>query len=428
MKIFFQVFFVGFLLYAPAAQGQTQFSGVRVSEFITYAVTPTHGGVVAVAMGPPPSFTSMLLVEKKGWEAVTIPGGDFFYSIVSNGDLAFARGKSQIFSFDGVRGFFLGGVPATTNPTTPVGFCDGVLYVVTGDTATEIGAFRLQGESLQKIPLPFPRGKLGNFIASVSGWGETLLLASGEREDSPHALHIWRGGELVSFFDQSSAAALRSPNSFCADGRGTIWVAGGFFGLARVDSTGKLESRVAGGPDKFAVKGVYPLASRRVLLLTSPGTTWRVFNPPTGLIETLGSLGPSSVNQFCVSRGKLYVAGHEGLYVFTVPGEDTTGVVEPPAPEDSTGVSPQGYALRQNYPNPFNPGTRIRFDMPQAGQVLIQVFDITSQEVAVLVNTNISAGQHTVYWNASGFASGIYFYRLRVGKDFISTRKALLIR
>lgn len=88
---------------------------------------------------------------------------------------------------------------------------------------------------------------------------------------------------------------------------------------------------------------------------------------------------------------------------------------------------PSDFALSQNYPNPFNPTTNINYDVPEAADVKLQVFDVTGRQVAELVNTRKSAGSYTVQWNAKNFATGVYIYRLTAG-DFTSVRKLTLIK
>jgi hypothetical protein len=89
--------------------------------------------------------------------------------------------------------------------------------------------------------------------------------------------------------------------------------------------------------------------------------------------------------------------------------------------------TPTEYALNQNYPNPFNPSTMIKFAIPEVSNVRLTVFDITGQEIAVLVDREMSAGYYNFTWNASSVASGIYFYRLESG-SFIQTHKMLLLK
>ena len=99
------------------------------------------------------------------------------------------------------------------------------------------------------------------------------------------------------------------------------------------------------------------------------------------------------------------------------------------------GSVPLAYALMQNFPNPFNPSTEIRFDLPYAGDVSLSVYDVLGQKVATLAAGQYPAGHHSVTWNASRQASGMYFYRLQVGdaaagkgRAFVATKYLLLLR
>lgn len=90
-------------------------------------------------------------------------------------------------------------------------------------------------------------------------------------------------------------------------------------------------------------------------------------------------------------------------------------------------VIPKEYALLQNYPNPFNPETSIKFDIPNASEVRLSVFDITGREIALLVNEKLEPGSYSMKWNGAQFASGIYFYRVQAG-NFVQTKKMVLIK
>ncbi len=76
------------------------------------------------------------------------------------------------------------------------------------------------------------------------------------------------------------------------------------------------------------------------------------------------------------------------------------------------GTAPQELALMQNYPNPFNPATTIIYQLPATSRVELKVFDILGRDVATLVNGEQAAGGHSVRWDAGGYPSGVYFYRL----------------
>jgi hypothetical protein len=88
---------------------------------------------------------------------------------------------------------------------------------------------------------------------------------------------------------------------------------------------------------------------------------------------------------------------------------------------------PKIYKLEQNYPNPFNPSTVINFSIPKSGLADLRVFDILGREVAVLINSSVTAGNHSVTFDASPFATGVYFYTL-VSGDFRETKKMLLVK
>ena len=126
------------------------------------------------------------------------------------------------------------------------------------------------------------------------------------------------------------------------------------------------------------------------------------------------------------ARGDLWIGTRGGgLAVYR-------GTAAPPSPTaveemSEAGVVPRGYTLSQNVPNPFNPITTIAYDLPQASDVALTIYSVTGQKVARLVSAHQEAGHYTVMWDGSGFASGIYLYRLEAGR-FAQTRKALLLR
>jgi N-acetylneuraminic acid mutarotase len=95
--------------------------------------------------------------------------------------------------------------------------------------------------------------------------------------------------------------------------------------------------------------------------------------------------------------------------------------------EKHTGEMPGGFVLEQNYPNPFNPSTTITYVLPQTARVSLRIYNAIGQEVATLVDQKKPTGIHTVQFNGSNLASGIYLYRLQTG-DFTQTRKFTILR
>ncbi|MFA5832784.1 MAG: T9SS type A sorting domain-containing protein [Bacteroidota bacterium] len=90
-------------------------------------------------------------------------------------------------------------------------------------------------------------------------------------------------------------------------------------------------------------------------------------------------------------------------------------------------IAPNTFTLDQNYPNPFNPSTTLSYKIAQAGFVSLKVYDLLGREVATLVNEVMQPGNYTAQWNASGFSSGIYFYKMDAG-SFVSTKKMILMK
>jgi len=88
------------------------------------------------------------------------------------------------------------------------------------------------------------------------------------------------------------------------------------------------------------------------------------------------------------------------------------------------------FYLHQNYPNPFNPVTTIEYQLPQISQVDLSIYNLLGQKVATLVSEKQPSGSYEVEWDASGYSSGVYLYRLRTdGKmhGVVKTRKLVLL-
>lgn len=90
------------------------------------------------------------------------------------------------------------------------------------------------------------------------------------------------------------------------------------------------------------------------------------------------------------------------------------------------GESPP-YALLQSYPNPFNPGTTIDYRLAAAGSVRLAIFDMLGREVGVLTDGKQLPGEHSIRWDATGVAAGIYFCRLE-SDGFVRTMRLVLVR
>jgi hypothetical protein len=122
--------------------------------------------------------------------------------------------------------------------------------------------------------------------------------------------------------------------------------------------------------------------------------------------------------------------GH--IYHYSLVAVDAAGVRNELAtinaqPQGASNGAVAEYVLEQNYPNPFNPTTSIAYDLKDASLVKLTVFDVTGRQVALLVNGTQAAGTHTVSFDGSSLAAGVYFYRIEAG-SFTATRKLMLLK
>ena len=110
-----------------------------------------------------------------------------------------------------------------------------------------------------------------------------------------------------------------------------------------------------------------------------------------------------------------------------IPWDSDGGVI---TSEGGTAVesdAPAAFSVAQNSPNPFNPSTTINFSLARDGQVTVDVYNIAGQKIDTLVNDFMTTGSHSVIWDASGQAAGVYFYTVSSG-DFTKTMKMTLLK
>ena len=93
---------------------------------------------------------------------------------------------------------------------------------------------------------------------------------------------------------------------------------------------------------------------------------------------------------------------------------------------------PEKPALDQNFPNPFNPSTEIGFDLPKPSFVSLDIYDVLGRKVSTLISDHLTAGSKQVQWNGrdnagAEVASGVYFYRLRIG-DHVEVKMMVLLK
>ena len=149
------------------------------------------------------------------------------------------------------------------------------------------------------------------------------------------------------------------------------------------------------------------------------GSAVAVFND--GTYRIAGSLAhPILQNPGQLTSGQLWYLGVQII---------TTEVAQK---ENSIPIE---FSLDQNYPNPFNPTTTIQFTLPEASRVTLKLFDILGRELVTLVDKELATGVHKVLFDATDFASGVYFYRIQAESEnsdskqaFLQSRKLIFIK
>ena len=123
------------------------------------------------------------------------------------------------------------------------------------------------------------------------------------------------------------------------------------------------------------------------------------------------------------------------LIYFTIFEDSSNGHINLFARKESVLVSsvsfedpaPLWFNLKQNYPNPFNSTTRIFYALSKQNFVSLKIYDVLGNDIAQLVNETKVPGSYSVYFNAGNLSSGIYFYKLTIGKES-KTKKMVLMR
>jgi hypothetical protein len=163
---------------------------------------------------------------------------------------------------------------------------------------------------------------------------------------------------------------------------------------------------------------------------TETDDPWLFLNPEVGSVEpqeseliTASFIMPDTTEPGDFYEGTILIENNSASSPAVIP---VMVLIEASVADESI-PTPADFALYQNYPNPFNPTTDIRFQIPFNLQVTLSVYDILGQNVATLINQNVAAGGHSVTFDGSALASGIYFCRLET-PNFSAVRKMILLR
>ncbi len=224
-----------------------------------------------------------------------------------------------------------------------------------------------------------------------------------------------------------------TPNRYATDitvnehNPGECYVTFGGFGSGHVFKTtnaGNSWSNVSGNLpdvphhsiviDPIFTQNIYAGSDLGVYASTNYGASWNEYlsGMPYALVFDLTIVYPS--------RKIRAVTYGNGIY--------ERKLLENPVFAGSQNSIVQTYKLNQNYPNPFNPKTIINYQLPVSNHVILKIYDAVGKEVGTLVNGKQNAGSYSIEWNASDFASGIYFYTLEIDGVRVDTKKMMLLK
>jgi Secretion system C-terminal sorting domain len=157
-------------------------------------------------------------------------------------------------------------------------------------------------------------------------------------------------------------------------------------------------------------------------ILTAAASSWTQFSIDFAYITS--DIPDNCELQFAIAGPTSSSDYHLGTY-FLLDDVNLTGTA---TSVNDKNIIPAKFSLEQNYPNPFNPSTKIQYNLPENSFVSLKVYNSIGQEVASLVNTVVPAGSHEITLDASKLNSGVYFYTLKAGSDFVQTRKMILMK
>jgi len=270
---------------------------------------------------------------------------------------------------------------------------------------------------------------------SETGWNNSM--------DWTDNMHSWFGTDNNRVYRTTDGGLNWTSSSTNLTNSMTVSFSGEFNGLASGDATDRTldgglnwvvaseqipGTVVSSAGIKNSEGRIYLVSGQDIYQTNNYGDTYTVDFTQSENINNLDmDIVSIGVNKWIIG----YAAGDNGSIAKYVE------LVTVSEAENENSSLPESFSLKQNYPNPFNPTTNIEFSLPVSSDVKLNVFNILGQEVSTLLNQEMSAGNHTVVWNAldnSGrkLSSGIYFYMLKAkagsNNEFQEIKKMILLK
>ncbi len=157
----------------------------------------------------------------------------------------------------------------------------------------------------------------------------------------------------------------------------------------------------------------YACAPGAIFKTTNGGVSW--------VSQTLPPNTPVLYDIQFANADTGFAVGQNAEILYTTSGGDPIGIIP------ISGDVPKTFELYQNYPNPFNPATTIKFDLQKKSDVKLIIYDLTGRTIQTESKDKLNPGSYQYKWDASNYASGVYFYKL-VADNFTETKKMILTK
>jgi glucuronoarabinoxylan endo-1,4-beta-xylanase len=293
----------------------------------------------------------------------------------------------------------------------------------------DIVAGHIYGGGLEPYPLAESKGKEVWMTEHLSGqyaagddwsWAFNVALEINDCLNAGMSAYVW--WYIVRYYGPISDGTNNSGNKGDVTKKGYVMSQ-----FARFIRPGYLRVQCDENPQSDVFVSAYKdSTSSKVVIVainTSSQTKNQTFTFQNGNVEEVTPYITSEIKN--CSRESYILVSNDSLNV-TLEGESITTFVSYDL-EIVKFEDPESFKLYQNYPNPFSSSTRIDFEITEESFVSLKVYNILGQEIDELTGKEYSAGIHSVKFDASRLANGIYFYTLRA-RDFIDTRKMFIIR
>ncbi len=302
-----------------------------------------------------------------------------------------------------------------------------------------VGAYKASGDAIE-------RGAVYIYERSESGWQLEVKLeipGGGQTDMFGYALTTCDDLNHSRFGFNSQALFIGAPGSKTSNGNtGAVYVFTKFG-----DSWELQEELVANDLSNNSRFGTSIACNRTGDLYIgaskmhsdSHKEAGRVFSYKFGIMGNSFELSPTSV-MISDTPGSYEhfgsaISAHDHYFLISSPNADRDGYFnsgnfrlfssEPDTSNGGPGIITT-YKLFQNYPNPFNPETVIRYQLPDEGQVRLDIYSLIGRRIATLINETVPSGIHEVTFDASNLASGVYVYRLTVADQVLNKRFTLI--